>query len=107
MAEKVAATTRQLRYLMPNARGPRQKSRRLLAIVTTSRILYDAFFWSGTMQKSGWKKMVAAHRRSQLRAAFCYSTVSHGCGIKYPAYKASGQFADGDAPRPQQERGQA
>ncbi|KAL4082648.1 hypothetical protein QTP88_029709 [Uroleucon formosanum] len=74
---KAASASRSLGHLMPNLRGPRQKTRKLLALVTTSRILYAAPVWSESMLCKGWKKLESVHRRSQLRAACCYSTVSH------------------------------
>lgn len=73
-AEKMA---RQLGCLMPNLGGPRQKSRRLLTSVTTSKLLYAAPFWSPSMEKRGWKKIAEVHRRSQLRTACCFRTVSY------------------------------
>lgn len=77
VAERAAKSARQLGYLMPNTGGPRQKSRRLLSCVTTSRLLYAAPFWADKMGAGGWSKMASVHRRSQLRTACCYRTVSH------------------------------
>lgn len=74
---KAASASRQLGFLMPNLGGPRQKSRRLLSCVVTSKLLYGAPIWCETMEARGWKKLAAVHRRSQLRVACCYSTVSH------------------------------
>jgi len=76
-ADRAAAAAKQLGHLMPNMGGPREKSRRLLASVTTSRLLYAAPFWADTMSAEGWKKLAATHRRSQLRVACCYRTVSY------------------------------
>jgi len=76
-AGRAAETARQLGYLMPNLRGPKQQARRLLASVTTSRLLYAAPFWADTMEERAWKKMATVHRRSQLRVTCCYRTVSH------------------------------
>jgi len=78
VAGRAATAIRQLGFIMPNLRGPRQKSRRLLSCVATSRLLYAAPFWTDTMQARGWKKLAAVHRRSQLRVACCYNTVSYG-----------------------------
>lgn len=77
VADRAAEAARQLGYLMPNVGGPREKSRRLLSCVTTSRLLYAAPFWVETMSAEGWKKLAAVHRRSQLRVASCYRTVSY------------------------------
>jgi len=76
-ADRAAEAAKHLGYLMPNMGGPREKSRRLLTSVTTSRILYAAPLWSDTMSVKGWKKLAAIHRRSQLRVACCYRTVSY------------------------------
>lgn len=76
-AERAAAAAKQLGHLMANMGGPKEKSRRLLASVTTSRILYAAPFWADTISERGWKKLAAIHRRSQLRIACCYRTVSY------------------------------
>lgn len=76
-ANRAAVTAKQLGYLMPNLGGPKEKSRRLLASVTTSRLLYAAPFWAETMSAEGWRKLAATHRRSQLRVACCYRTASH------------------------------
>jgi len=76
-SKRAAVAARQLGFLMPNLRGPRQKCRRLLSSVVTSRLLYAAPIWAPTMGRKGWSKLAGVHRRSQLRVACCYSTVSH------------------------------
>lgn len=78
VSQGAATAVKQLGYIMPNLGGPRQKSRRLLSSVVISRLLYAAPLWSSTMQVRGWKKMAAVYRRSQLRMACCYRTVSYG-----------------------------
>lgn len=72
-----ASASRSLGHLIPNLRGPRQKTRKLLASVTTSRIIYAAPVWSESMLCKGWKKLESVHRQSQLRATCCYTTVSY------------------------------
>lgn len=74
---RAAETARQLSYLMPNLRGPKQQTRRLLASVTTSRLLYATRFWVDSMEERAWGKMATVHRRSQLRVTCYYRTVSH------------------------------
>jgi hypothetical protein len=74
---RAAAAARQLGHLMPNLRGPRQKSRRLLASVVTSRILYAAPIWVNHMEERAWNKLRSVHRRSQLRVACGYRTISY------------------------------
>lgn len=76
-SKRTVDAARQLGFLMPNLRGPRQRCRRLLSSVVTSRLLYAAPIWTPTMLRRGWAKLAAVHRRSQLRVACCYSTVSH------------------------------
>lgn len=44
VADRAAVAAKQLGYLMPNMGGPREKSRRLLTSVTTSRLLSAAPF---------------------------------------------------------------
>lgn len=76
-ATKAATMVRQLGFLMPNVNGPRQKSGKLLFCVVSSRLVYAAPFWTTMMEERGWKKLAAEHRRSQLRVACCYRTVSY------------------------------
>jgi len=77
VSKRAAAAAISLGHIMPNLRGPRQKTRKLLACVVTSRLLYAAPIWSQSMLAKGWKTLAAVHRRSQLRTACCYSTVSY------------------------------
>lgn len=77
VSSRAATTARCLGHLMPNLRGPRQKTRKLLASVVTSMLLYAAPVWSESMLGRGWTKLASVHRQSQLRAACCYRTVSH------------------------------
>ncbi|KAE9525571.1 hypothetical protein AGLY_014098 [Aphis glycines] len=50
MASKRAAeATRQLGQILPNLRGVKQKTRRVLATVVTSRLLYGAPIWKGSI----------------------------------------------------------
>lgn len=76
-SKRVTKAARHLGFLMPNLRGPRQRYRRFLSSVVTSKLLYAAPIWTPTMEPKSWKKLVALHRHSQLRVAYCYSTVSH------------------------------
>lgn len=76
-SKRAALAAKQLGFIMPNLRGPRQTCRRLLSSVITSRLLYAAPMWARMMQSKGWKKMASVHKHSQLRVACCYGTVSH------------------------------
>lgn len=76
-SKRAAAAAKNLGHIMPNLRGPRQKTRKLLACVVTSRLLYAVPIWSQSMLAKGWKALAAVHRQSQMRTACCYSTVSY------------------------------
>jgi len=74
---RATESCRQLARIMPNVGEPRQRSRRLLASVATPRLLYAAPIWARNMLASGMQKMASAHRRSMVRVASCYRTVSY------------------------------
>lgn len=71
VSKRAAEAARQLGFLMPNHRGPRQRCRRLLSSVVTSRLLYAAPILAPTMQCKGWAKLATLLRRSQLRVTCC------------------------------------
>lgn len=68
-AARALESCRQLGRIMPNLGAPRQRSRRLLASVATSQLLYAAPMWVSDMQQGGMSAMATAHRRSMLRVA--------------------------------------
>jgi hypothetical protein len=76
-AARAADACRQLSQLLPNSRGPRQKTRKILASVVTSRLLYGAPIWFPTMTSRARKRMSSVLRRTMLRVACCYRTVSY------------------------------
>jgi len=76
-AARSAEACRQLIQILPNLRGPRQRTRKLLATVVTSRLLYGAPFWFPSITAEATKKMETVYRRVMLRVACCYRTVSH------------------------------
>ncbi|CAI6367559.1 unnamed protein product [Macrosiphum euphorbiae] len=76
-AARASEACRQLIQILPNLRGPRQRRRKVLATVVTSRLLYGAPFWLPSITAEGMKKMETVYRRVMLRVACCYRTVSH------------------------------
>lgn len=75
VAEKADKAIRSLRGIMPNL-GPRQGTRKLLAAVPLSILLYGAPIWSRSMSAGGWKLMVRCQRWIALRVASAYRTIS-------------------------------
>lgn len=76
VVKKTDATTRALRGIMPNTRGPTFNTRKLLAVVPHSILLYGAPVWCRTMAPGAWKIMVQCQRRIALRVASAYRTIS-------------------------------
>lgn len=76
-AARAGEACRQLTRILPNLRGAKQKTRRVLATVVTSRLLYGAPFWFPSITTKAFSKMESIYRRAMLRVACCYSTVSH------------------------------
>jgi len=76
-AVRSAEACRQLIQILPNLRGPRQRTRKLLATVVISRLLYGAPFWLPSITVEAIKKMETVYRRVMLWVACCYRTVSH------------------------------
>lgn len=76
-AKRASDACRQLSQILPNLRGPRHRTRRILATVVTSRLLYGAPIWHPTITVQARKVMESVHRRVMLRVACCYRTVSH------------------------------
>jgi len=75
---KAGGVANLLSRLMPNIGGPKQSRRKLLASVVNSVILYAAPIWSKAMEvKSYARSVIAAHRRSVLRVARAFRTVSY------------------------------
>ncbi|CAI6367653.1 unnamed protein product [Macrosiphum euphorbiae] len=73
-AKRASDTCRQL---LPNLRGPRQRTRKVLATVITSQMLYGAPFWFPSITAEALHKMEVVYRRVMLRVACCYRTVSY------------------------------
>ncbi|XP_066908880.1 uncharacterized protein [Halyomorpha halys] len=63
---------------MPNVEGPKESSRRLLATVVPSTMLYAALIWKEAMvTKSHRRQMVSVYRRVCLRTVSAFRTVSN------------------------------
>jgi hypothetical protein len=75
--QKVSETIRRLGYILPNLGGARERRRRLLASVATSKMLYGAPCWEAKMAKAGWEKMEKLQRQISLRTAAAYRSVSY------------------------------
>lgn len=77
VSDKAAKVGAALSRLMPNVGGPTQKRRLLLASVTTSIMLYGAPIWADAMLVQSYaRKLTTVYRRSALRVASAYRTVS-------------------------------
>jgi len=76
-AKRASDTCRQLTQILPNLRGPRQRTRKVLATVVTSQMLYGAPFWFPSITAEALHKIEVLYRRVMLRVACCYRTVSH------------------------------
>lgn len=76
VTERADKANRALRAIMPNLRGPKQHVRKLLMAVLQSILLYGSSIWSHRMLAGGWKLMHRSQRRTALRVATAYRTVS-------------------------------
>ncbi|KAE9536737.1 hypothetical protein AGLY_006970 [Aphis glycines] len=66
-----------LTRILPNLRGAKQKTRRVLATVVMSRLLYEASIWSQYITAEAMHIMMVAYRRIMLRVACCFRTTSY------------------------------
>lgn len=76
-SKRAADAGRQLASILPNLRGSRQNTRRVLSCVVSSRLLYGAPFWYPSITAKAMAKMSTVLARTTLRVACCYRTVSH------------------------------
>jgi len=76
-AKRASDTCRQLTQILPNLRGPRQRTRRVLATVVTSQLVYGAPFWFPSITAEAMHKMEAVYRRVMLRVSCSYRTLSY------------------------------
>lgn len=76
-AKRAMEAGRHLAQILPNLRGAKQKTRRVLSTVVTSRLLYGAPIWAEKMSAEAMATMESAYRRTMLRVACCYSTTSY------------------------------
>lgn len=76
VAHKADSTVRSLTAIMPNVKGPRHQTRKLLAAVPLSILLYGAPVWSGYMTAGGIKTLMRCQRRIALHVTAAYRTIS-------------------------------
>jgi len=69
--------SRILTQILPNLRGAKQRTKRVLATVVTSWLLYGAPMWSTSITVKVLGTMESAYRRIMLRVACCYRTTSY------------------------------
>jgi len=78
VSQKASDVCNALTRIMPNIGGPKQSRRKLLSNVMVSILLYGAPIWSNAMEtKSYVRQMSAVYRRSALRVARAFRTVSY------------------------------
>ncbi|KAH8241712.1 hypothetical protein KR032_004502 [Drosophila birchii] len=81
-AAKASKATAAISRMMANTRGPRQHSRRLIATVVTSTILYAAPIWEEAMRTASYSRQCkTVYRRCALRIASGYCTVSEEAAL--------------------------
>lgn len=76
IAEKAGRVANNLARIMPNISAARPKMRKLLACVAHSIILYGAPVWASKMSHTGIRELAKVQRRTALRVASAYRTVS-------------------------------
>lgn len=78
VSEKASRMASALARIMPNVGGPGQRSRRLLTSVVNSILLYAAPIWADAMGIQSYARGAkSVHRRSALRVARAFRTVSY------------------------------
>jgi len=76
-AAKASRSTAAISRIMANTRGPKQHSRRIIATVVTSTILYAAPIWAEAMKTASYSRQCkAVYRRCALRITRNFCTVS-------------------------------
>ncbi|XP_025406841.1 uncharacterized protein LOC112680841 [Sipha flava] len=88
-AKRAAEARRCLTQILPNLRGAKQRTRRVLATVVTSRLLYGAPIWSTSITVKALGIMEAAYRRIMLRVACCYRTTSYTAAAVVASHSGS------------------
>lgn len=76
-SERAMEAVKHLTRILPNLRGTKQKTRRVLATVVTSRLLYGAPIWSQHITAEAKHTMLVAYRRVMLKVACCFRTTSY------------------------------
>ncbi|XP_070067110.1 uncharacterized protein [Drosophila virilis] len=82
ISHKAASVTTAISRILANTKGPRQRSRRLIAGVVTSTILYGSNIYAPAMEVASYSRGCnAAYRRCALRVATCFRTVSEDAAL--------------------------
>jgi len=79
---KAANATNAISRMMANTRGPKQQSRKLVAGVVTSILLYGSSIWAPAMSVPTYSRdCKAVYRRCALRVACAFRTVSEAASL--------------------------
>jgi len=76
ITEKAGQVANNLAKIMPNISAARPTARKLLAHVVHSIILFGAPVWASEMSQTGIRELAKVQRRTALRVASAYRTVS-------------------------------
>ncbi|XP_052858031.1 uncharacterized protein LOC128265851 [Drosophila gunungcola] len=75
---------------MANSRGPKQHSRRIIATVVTSTILYTAPKWAEAMKTATYSRQCKTfYRRCALRITISFCTVSEEAALSIAGLRTS------------------
>ncbi|KAH8361318.1 hypothetical protein KR084_003797 [Drosophila pseudotakahashii] len=81
-AAKASRSTASISRMMTNTRGPKQHTRRIIATVATSTILYAASIWAEAMKSATYSRQCkAVYRRCALRITSSFCTVSEEAAL--------------------------
>jgi len=79
---KASRSTAAISRMVANTRGPKQHSRRIIATVVTSTILYAAPIWAEAMKTASYgRQCKAVYRRCALRITSSFCTVSEEAAL--------------------------
>ncbi|KAH8317373.1 hypothetical protein KR059_011684, partial [Drosophila kikkawai] len=80
--QKASCTAGALSSMLPNTRGPRQYTRKLLSFVVTAQILYAAPVWAEAVSvKSYMRGVEATYRVCDIRIACSFRTISEDAAL--------------------------
>ncbi|KAL7725925.1 hypothetical protein ACLKA6_000691 [Drosophila palustris] len=82
VSARASTVTTALSRMMANTRGPKERSRKLIAGVVTSTILYASAIWAPAMEVASYSRgCKSAYRRCALRVSTCFRTVSETASL--------------------------